>query len=587
MAVTARYRGSTAERGYGKQHQALRARFEPIVLAGGARCWRCGQPIRPTDKWHLGHADGDRSAYMGPEHAACNTGATLGGTVNRRELAADEVPEREGLGAGDGRWRVPWLKGLRRVPGDATWPRFMTVPHPAAVGSLGAEFCRWADRRAGGELRWWQRLAATRMLEIDDQGHLVWDATLLSVARQLGKSWLLRELCLWRIEQGDRFGEPQDVLHLGMDLRVCIDMQRDARIWAKPLDEYRVREANGQETIEYLPGRGGRWMVKAKGASYGYAISQAVVDEAWNVEMAHIEEGVTPTMVERVSSQLLLVSTAHRLATSLMLTRRKVALQNLETGTGDLLLEWSAPRGSQINDPAVWRLASPHWTERRQRMIERRLEMMYAGETQDATEVDPAESFRAQWLNQWPKGLTVLDGEELLPVGLWRELAEPGLRSSGPLFVAVEDNFGKGAAVAVCRRLDDGRLEVEGWLCKDWDSALEDVRMLGTIRPVRSLQVGASMFARVPPGTVPSPQAAGGAETRPGLAVFRDLCANRMVVHDPAGEDSSQLDEAVLAARVKQNAVGLAVVSDPKHLVNALIWAVAAAHKPSPVPAVR
>src|SRR5262249_48257373 len=177
------------------------------------------------------------------------------------------------------------------------------------------------------------------VLEVDGQGLLVWDAVLLSMARQLGKSWLLRELCLWRIEQGDRWGEPQDVLHTGKDLAVCIEVQRTARLWARPLDEYLVREANGQERIEYLPGMRGRWLVKAKGAPYGFTISCAVVDEAWNAETNHVEEGVAPTMVERVAPQLLLISTAHRLATSLMLTRRKVALDELETGHGDLLVE--------------------------------------------------------------------------------------------------------------------------------------------------------------------------------------------------------------------------------------------------------
>jgi len=423
------------------------------------------------------------------------------------------------------------------------------------------------------------------MLEIDDQGHLVWDATLLSVARQLGKSWLLRELCLWRIEQGDRFGEPQDVLHTGKDLAVCIEVQRSARIWARPQERYQVREASGREAIEFLPGHGGRWLLKAKGAPYGYTISHAVVDEAWNVEASHIEEGVTPTMVERVSPQLLLVSTAHRLATSLMLVRRKAALEHLETAEGDLLIEWSAPKGSPIDDLAAWRLASPHWSPGRQKLIQRRLEAMYAGETQDATEVDPASSFRAQWLNQWPKGLTILQGEELLPPGLWASLREDGLHSSGPLFVGVEDNYGHGAAVAACAQLDDGRLEVDGWLCDDWDSALEDVRMLGAARQIRQLSVGASMLERVPPGTVPPPRPAGSAETRPGLAVFRDLAANRQLAHDTS---TRELDEAVMGARVKEGVAGLVLVpGGPRHLVNALVWAVQAAHRPSPVPAVR
>jgi hypothetical protein len=267
-----------------------------------------------------------------------------------------------------------------------------------------------------------------------------------------------------------------------------------------------------------------------------------------------------------------------------MLTRRRVALENLETGTGDLLVEWSAPRGAPIDDQGAWRLASPHWTPQRQRLITRRLEAMYAGETQDATESDPASSFRAQWLNQWPRGLTVLQGEELLPPRLWAGLAEDGVRSSGPLYVAVEDNYGHGAAVAAASVLDDGRLEVDGWLTEDWDTALDDVRLLGVTREIREILVGASMFDRVPSLMVPAPTPAGGAETRPGLAVFRDLCANGLVVHDTT---TRELDEAVTGARVKEGVLGLTLVpGGSRHLVNALVWAVGAAHKPVPVGAV-
>ena len=164
------------------------------------------------------------------------------------------------------------------------------------------------------------------------------------MARQLGKSWLLRELVLWRIHQGDRFGEPQDVLHTGKDVAICKEIQRPARSWARSQpDIYKVREVNGQEHIEYLPD-GSRWMLRAKEAAYGLAVSMAAVDEAWKVRSHTIEEGVTPTMVERAQPQLLLVSTAHRLTTDLMLERRRVALAGLEDGDGDLLVEWSAPR---------------------------------------------------------------------------------------------------------------------------------------------------------------------------------------------------------------------------------------------------
>jgi hypothetical protein len=90
---------------------------------------------------------------------------------------------------------------------------------------------------------------------------------------------------------------------------------------------------------------------------------------------------------------------------------------------------------------------------------------MRAGEVADADEPDPEQSFRAQWLNQWPRVLTPSGNTEpLLPAGRWAELAQD-VTSTGPIWVAVEDDYGLGAAVAACAQLDDGRLEVDGWLC--------------------------------------------------------------------------------------------------------------------------
>ena len=107
------------------------------------------------------------------------------------------------------------------------------MPHRRAAGSLGSEFVRWAEKRSGRPLRWWQRLVAARVLEVDSDGLLVWETVVLSMPRQVGKSWLLRELMLWRIHQSPRFGEPQDVLHTGKDLAVCKEVQRPPRVWAK------------------------------------------------------------------------------------------------------------------------------------------------------------------------------------------------------------------------------------------------------------------------------------------------------------------------------------------------------------------
>jgi hypothetical protein len=453
------------------------------------------------------------------------------------------------------------------------------------VGSLGADFVRFAEARSGRPLRWWQRLVATRLLEVDADGRLVWETLILTMARQLGKSWLLRELLLWRMQQGDRFGEPQDVLHTGKDLAVCKEVIRPALYWALERPEFTVRRGAGEMEIEYLADHS-RWLLRAKGSVYGYSVSVGAVDEGWKVRPEIVDEGLAPTMVERVQPQLWLISTAHREATGLMLMRRQVALNELESGDGGLLIEWSAPRSLELDDVNAWRLASPHWTPQRQRLVGRQLEAALAGEAEiSEDEADPVEAFRAQWLNQWPVK-TIPSGlaETLLPAGLWAYLTEPGLSSSEPLFVAVEDDYGNGAAVAAAARLSDGRIEVDGWLTDDWDAAVLDVLRLGALRRIRQLLVGASMLSRVPPGTVPPPQPAGGAETRLGLPLLRDLAAAGVLVHD---ETTVELDQAVQQAQVKELSTGLSLLPvGDTHLVKALCWAVNAAHKPIPLPAV-
>jgi hypothetical protein len=64
--------GRTTARGYGWEHQRLRAQWAPLVATGQVRCVRCGLVIGARAKWDLGHHDTDRSRYTGPEHMRCN-----------------------------------------------------------------------------------------------------------------------------------------------------------------------------------------------------------------------------------------------------------------------------------------------------------------------------------------------------------------------------------------------------------------------------------------------------------------------------------------------------------------------------------
>jgi hypothetical protein len=484
---------------------------------------------------------------------------------------------------------VPWLRQLLKVPADAVWPRYMTAPHPRAVGTIGPEFCEWAERRSGKPLRWWQQLVACRLLEVDVDGALVWEALVLTLARQVGKSWLLRELCLWRIHQGDHFGDAQLVLHTGKDLSICKEMQHRARLWAKAQpDLFKVREVNGQEEIEYLAD-GSRWMLRAKEAVYGFSVDLAVADEAWKVSAASVEEGLVPTMIERAQSQLILVTTSHRRMTSLVIDRRTACLEHLDAPAGwsDLFIEWSAPRSCQLDDVGAWRQASPFWHARRESHIRRALERATAGKSIDSDEPDPLEAFRSQWLNEAP---LVAEGPQhglpLLGDGTWAG-RHGSVVPVGAGWVALADNGGEGAAVAFAAVDAAGVFEVDGVVCESWDEALVWARKFVDASPGARLVVDPAVEGQVP-RDFPNRSAVSRAkavDAARALSLLRDLVATGRVVHD----ETAALDAQLEAARVRLVAGSgvLALLPGARSdLLRAVLWALWAAQTPTLAPRV-
>src|SRR5262249_31310875 len=85
------------------------------------------------------------------------------------------------------------------------------------------------------------------------------------------KSTMLRELCIWRLLQADRFGEAQVIVHVAKDRAIAAEVQRAARAWARERpDEFpRTMSANGYEVIEHASG--GRWLIKSRAGSDGHS----------------------------------------------------------------------------------------------------------------------------------------------------------------------------------------------------------------------------------------------------------------------------------------------------------------------------
>lgn len=295
----------------------------------------------------------------------------------------------------------PWMEFLREIPDDASPPLAMSGPHPRAVGSYGPECIEWLRRELKITLRWWQALAITRQLEHDEAGDLVWREIVETGPRRIGKSTRLRGVALWRIDNAERIGETQLVMLVSKDLAVGKEIHRGAWRWAENRDpKWKVIRLGGAQEVE-KPSDESRWLLRADTAVYGYDVGYGQVDESWAVDPTSITDGLEPAMLERLWPQLHLTSTAHVRASSLMRRRLVAALRDADPNV--LILFWGARPGADLEDPATWRDASPHWTEQRRELIERKYLAAKAGEADpEIDDPDPIRGWAAQYLNVWP-----------------------------------------------------------------------------------------------------------------------------------------------------------------------------------------
>ena len=176
-------------------------------------------------------------------------------------------------------------------------------------------------------------------------------------------------------------------------------------------------------------------------------------------------------MAEREQAQLVITSTAHRRATSLVPSRRAAALADLDAPRDVLLVEWSAVPGTDLADRDGWRAASPHWLARRERLVASKLVRAQAGEGDpEDLDDDPLAAFRSQWLNDWSverAARLVGRDEPLTDAETWAGAADLAVAPvlGLPLVIAAEDNLGHGAAVGFAQRLPDGRILAWGETC--------------------------------------------------------------------------------------------------------------------------
>jgi hypothetical protein len=501
------------------------------------------------------------------------------GRVPAAKLKVETQIDPDGFDVDHHLWdRAGWLDELRDIPADGWWPRLMTLPHPDAVGSWGADFAEWVRVEHGLVLHWWQRLFATRLLEFDEARALVWYTAWLSVARQSGKSTVLAMLCDWRSEQAWRFGEAQLVMHTADTVQHAHDVQAICVERARRLG-HTVRLAAGSVGIT-KPSVEGSWLLRSQRTVTGAAVSLAVADEAHGIKVGTVKQNLVPTMLEKRQAQIVLVSTAHTDCSELMPMYRVDALAELAEPAGMLMLEWSASPGVALDDPVGWRQSSPHWSAGREKLI--------ASEARQAMGLPVGHEVRfgfdCQYRNRWPASDSRGPGERLLPEGAWVR-RRGTVMPVGPGWCAVADNRGQGAAVAFAAVDGDGVVELDGLCCDSWSEALVWARKFVDASPGSRLAIAETMFDAVDRDfpSWSSIKSARSTHTRRGLSLLRSLVAEEHVVH----EYTPELDGQVGDARVRLVDGGLTLLPGPRSdLVRAALWALWFAQKPPPAVAI-
>jgi hypothetical protein len=259
---------------------------------------------------------------------------------------------------------------------------------------------------------------------------------------------------MWRIAHGDLIGEVQEVIHCGRDLPIVREVMRPGWRVAESLG-WKPTTANGKEQIENLAD-GSRWLARTIMAAYGYSPGYACVDEAWDIKAADVAEALEPALMDRCWPQLLLTSTSHRRATSLMRNRILGALTGDDTTT--LLLWWGALPDADFSDPAVWKAASPYWNDERDELLTSKYLAATAAQP-NLDDPDPVRSFAHQYLNAWDLHETakVEHGNRIATEEEWAALTRP-IPGHAPHAAAIESWFEEGCALALAWR--DGTVHV-------------------------------------------------------------------------------------------------------------------------------
>ena len=227
--------------------------------------------------------------------------------------------------------------------------------------TFGPLVTAWAERNLPGELMAWQRLALDGQLQHDGSGQLDYSESLVSVARQNGKSYGMMALIGWWLtEMPGIAGKPQTVISAAHKLDRAFALFKELAPILEARFGGKINWSYGRNFVEFEGGT--RWFVTAATPQNAHGASADLVclDEIWSIGPEVIFDAYRPTMTARPNPLMSMWSTAGDESSKVMLQLREQAIHAIDEGRRSSLYfaEWSPPPGMP-DGPEAWAWANP------------------------------------------------------------------------------------------------------------------------------------------------------------------------------------------------------------------------------------
>jgi hypothetical protein len=353
----------------------------------------------------------------------------------------------------------------RTTPRIWTQPLVTGRPGPCGCGcaltsdtSLGYEAVRFAEELCGITPLPWQRWWLIHALELKADKTFRFRQIVTTVARQNGKTHLLKLLTLYLLFTG----RAKFILGTAQALNIARESWTGACDIADASDDLRaevakIRQANGEQELTLRSGA--RYMIAAatRSAGRGHSVDVLIMDELREQRDWAAWGALSKTTNARPNALILGISNAGDDESVVLNTLRASAIAGADPTMG--IFEWSAVDGCDTDDPEAWTQANPALGI-----------TITEGVLRSALATDPPNVFRTECLCQRVEALdSAIDGAS------WQMCADPSgsLSSARSRIAACIDVAPDGQHVTLMGAavLDDGRVRVE--VLEAWKSTTE------------------------------------------------------------------------------------------------------------------